>query len=161
MILAASATVILSGCAATVALEPAPDAANPGCAEIMVRLPQSLPNDANNDKRETNAQATAAWGEPASVLLRCGIAPTGPTTLPCININGIDWIEDDSGAPNYRFITYGRVPTTEVIINNNVVSGTSTLVDLTGAISNIPQTNACLDVKDVPALPTSTPVPAP
>jgi hypothetical protein len=161
MILAAAGAALLSGCAATVALEPAPDAVNPGCAEIMVRLPQSLPNDANNDKRETNAQATAAWGDPASVLLRCGITPTGPTTLPCININGIDWIEDDSGAPNYRFITYGRVPTTEVIINNNVVSGTSTLVDLTGVISNIPQTSVCLDVKDVPALPTSTPVPSP
>jgi hypothetical protein len=126
----------------------------------MVRLPLVLPMDASGqDIRETNAQATAAWGDPASVLLRCGITPIGPTTLPCLSINGIDWVEDDSNAPNYRFVTYGRIPATEVIIDSNVVSGTSTLVDLTSAISRIPQTNKCLGLGDGVPIPTAVPAP--
>ncbi len=149
---------LLTACSPAVSLEPAPSATDPGCAEIMVRLPQMLPLDAaGQGLRETNAQATAAWGDPSSVLLRCGITPTGPTTLPCININGVDWIEDDSKAPNYRYLTYGRTPATEVILDSNVVSGTSTLVDLTTAISIIPQTSKCIGLGDGVPIPTSAP----
>ena len=159
-LVAAGLAVLLTACAPVVSLEPAPGATDPGCAEIMVRLPETLPLDATGQlKRETNAQATVAWGDPASVLLRCGTTPQGPTTLPCLNINGIDWVEDDSNAPNYRFVTFGRVPATEVILDSNVVSGTSTLVDLTSAISIIPQTNKCLGLGDGVPIPTSVPAP--
>ena len=158
-VLAAGLVVVgLSACTQTVSLEPAESAADPACADIIVSLPLVLPSDAENqDIRQTDAQATAAWGSPASILLRCGIAPQGPTTLPCLNVNGIDWVEDDSKAPNYRFVTYGRVPTTEVIIDYDVVSGTSTLVDLGPAISKIPQTNKCLGAEDTLDLPTDAP----
>jgi hypothetical protein len=150
--------VALSACAQTVSLEPAESAADPACADIIVSLPLVLPSDADNqDLRQTDAQATAAWGSPASILLRCGIPPQGPTTMPCVNINGIDWVEDVSNAPNYRFVTYGRVPTTEVIIDYDVVSGTSTLVDLGPAISKIPQTNKCLGAEDTLDIPTDSP----
>jgi hypothetical protein len=148
----------LGACAQTVSLEPAESATDPGCADIIVSLPLVLPSDAENqDIRQTDAQATAAWGSPASILLRCGIEPQGPTTLPCINVNGIDWIEDDSNKPSYRYVSYGRVPTTEVIIDSEVVSGTSTLVDLGPSISKIPQKNKCLGAEDTLDIPTDTP----
>ena len=66
--------VSLAGCAAIVPLEPAPDANNPGCAEVIVRLPERV---AEQPQRETNAQATGAWGSPASILLHCGVSVPG------------------------------------------------------------------------------------
>ena len=40
------------------------------------RLPETVDG---LERRETNAQATGAWGNPASVLLRCGVPTPGPT----------------------------------------------------------------------------------
>ncbi|CAN5343880.1 DUF3515 domain-containing protein [soil metagenome] len=145
-LVAALIALAVTGCTPTVALDPATAATDPGCAEIMVRLPASV---ASQDSRETNAQATAAWGSPASVLLRCGVTPYGPTTLPCDNISGIDWIEDDSKAPSYTFTTFGRVPATEVIVDSNAVSASTALVDLRAAIAAVPQTNKCLNANDL------------
>jgi hypothetical protein len=148
----------LSACAQTVSLEPAESAADPACADVIVSLPLVLPSDAENQGiRQTDAQATAAWGSPASVLLRCGIPPQQPTTERCVNVNGIDWVVDESDAPNYRYVTYGRVPTTEVVIDYDVVSGTSTLVDLGPAISKIPQTARCVGPEDALEVPTDAP----
>ena len=145
VVAALAAAVALAGCTPAVSLEPAADAVDPGCAEVVVRLPDTV---ADLAKRETDAQGTGAWGSPASVLLRCGVADTGPTTLPCVDVNGIDWVRDDADAPNYRFTTFGRTPTTEVIVNSDSVSGTTALVDLTNAVQVIPQTSKCTDVSD-------------
>jgi hypothetical protein len=139
------AAVALSGCTPAVSLEAAAGATDPGCADVIVRLPDTVADQA---KRETDAQATGAWGSPASVLLRCGVADTGPTTLPCVDVNGVDWVRDDADAPNYRFTTFGRSPATEVIVNGDAVSGTTALVDLTNAIQVVPQTAQCTDVSD-------------
>lgn len=149
------AAVALTGCAAAVPMQPAEDAVNPDCAAIVVRLPETV---ADQPSRETNAQGTGAWGDPAAVLLTCGVAVPGPTTLPCVNINGIDWIEDDSEAPRYRYTTYGRDPATEVYIDSELVSGSTTLVDLAGAIANVPATTQCVGADDV-TLPPETPAP--
>ena len=138
----------LSACAGIVPMEAAPEANDPACADVIVRLPDTV---AELGKRETNAQSTGAWGEPASVLLRCGIEPSGPTPLPCVNVNGIDWIRDDSAAPIYRFEAYGRQPGLEVIVNaesDPPVSGTSALIDLGTAVSVLPQTRECLSLSD-------------
>src|SRR5664279_2771923 len=92
---------ILAGCAAIVPLEPADDAANVACADVIVHLPDTV---AGLDQRETNAQSTGAWGEPAGVLLRCGVAVPDPTAaLACVTAptDGIDWLRDDSDAPNF------------------------------------------------------------
>ena len=80
----------LVGCAGQVPMTPAKDANNPECASVTVRLPDTV---AELKKRETNAQATGAWGTPASVLLTCGVDVPGPTTLPCVSVNDVDWIE--------------------------------------------------------------------
>ncbi|SEC56544.1 Protein of unknown function [Paramicrobacterium humi] len=150
--------VSLAGCAGAVSLKPAPDANNPDCAAVTVRLPDAVDS---LQKRETTAQATGAWGDPAAVLLHCGVTPIGPTTLPCFQVNGVDWVRDSSEAPLYRFTTFGRTPAVEVVIDNDKASG-SALLDLSGAVSVIPQTSKCLNAEDVtgdgstPA-PTATP----
>jgi hypothetical protein len=135
----------LAGCAGIVPMQPAVDANNPACAPVIVRLPESV---AEQKKRETNAQATGAWGEPATILLHCGVEIPGPSTLPCVEVNGIDWIEDDSQKPTYRYTTFGRTPAIEVVLDSEKVSGTTTLVDLAGAVEKIPATNKCTDLSD-------------
>ena len=135
------ALLTLSGCAATVNLEPAADSNNPGCAEVMVRLPSQL---GGLQERYTNAQATAAWGDPAAVLLRCGLEPVEVSTLPCVTAAGIDWLVDDSLAPSYRFISYARFPAVEVVVDSDNASGITSLEGIAGAVAQLPATKACL-----------------
>ena len=144
--LALAGIALLAGCTPSVPLDPAADAENPGCADLIVRLPDTV---ADQPSRETNAQATGAWGDPAAILLHCGVDVPGPTTLPCVTINGIDWIEDDSGAPLYRFTSYGREPATEIVIDSDRVAGSTALVDLSVAMEFIPATNGCLGAEDL------------
>lgn len=121
----------LSGCTTTVDLDPAADANDPACAEVSVRLPDTV---AGEPRRWTDAQATAAWGEPSAVLLRCGVESPGPTEARCITIGGVDWIVDESRAPKYLVTTYGRTPAVEVFIDNKAVSSNDVLDSLSGAI---------------------------
>ena len=157
-----SVALMLAGCAPTVALDPAPAANSPRCADITVHLPDTV---AGKAQRETNAQATGAWGDPVVVLLRCGVTPIGPTTKPCITVNGIDWVlENDPAATALRYITFGRVPATEVVIQHGKggVTDASVLPALADAIGTIPQQKKerCLDMADVTS-PTTTPTPVP
>lgn len=150
--------LLLAACVPTVAMKPAADANNPKCADVIVHLPDSL---AGKAKRETNAQATSAWGDPAVVLLRCGVAPLGPTTKPCITVNGVDWVlENDPASASLRYITFGREPATEVVIAHGKggVPDASVLPALADAIGEIPQQNGqkCVGASDV-ATPTPTP----
>jgi hypothetical protein len=138
--------LVLAGCAPVLALEPADDATDPACAEVIVRLPDTV---GALSARETNAQGTGAWGEPASVILRCGVPSPAPTaTLPCLTVDGIDWLRDDADEPNYVFTTYGRTPAVEVIVDGNEVSGLSALTDLATAVSYIPADRACVAPED-------------
>jgi hypothetical protein len=140
-LVASLALLTLSGCAATVNLEPAEDSNNPGCAEVMVRLPSQL---GGLQERYTNAQATAAWGDPAAVLLRCGLEPVEVSTLPCVTAAGIDWLVDDSLAPSYRFISYARFPAVEVVVDSDNASGITSLEGIAGAVAQLPATKSCL-----------------
>ncbi|HET7399240.1 MAG TPA: DUF3515 family protein [Intrasporangium sp.] len=58
--------------------------------------------------------AVAAWGDPA-IVARCGLAPLGPTSDPCVTVDGVDWVvralSDGSAAT-----TYGRDPALEVLV---------------------------------------------
>ena len=130
----------LSGCASTVNLEPAEGSNDPACAEVMVRLPSQL---GGLEERYTNAQATAAWGDPAAVLLRCGLEPVEVSPLPCVTAAGIDWLVDDALAPSYRFISYARYPAVEVIVDSDNASGITSLEGLSGAVAQLPATKAC------------------
>ena len=140
-----SAASLLSGCAGDVPMDATPDANNPACADVIVRLP---PRVAELDKRTTNAQATGAWGDPAGVLLYCGIEPSGPTTEECVNVNGVDWVIDDSRAPLYRFEAYGRDPGLEIVVDSEKASGTAAVLDLSAVVKELPQTRKCTSVAD-------------
>ena len=120
--------VLLSGCTQAVNLEAAEDSNNPNCY--------------------TNAQATAAWGNPAAVLLRCGLETVEVSTLPCVTAGTTDWLVDESDAPKYRFISYATFPAVEVIVDSEIASGISTLEGLSQAMSVLPRTKVCTTLVD-------------
>jgi outer membrane murein-binding lipoprotein Lpp len=138
--LLAVAALMLSGCSSTVTVEPAADANNPKCAEVIVRLPSDVEG---MPKRVTGAQSTAAWGEPTHVLLRCGLDPVYSSKLQCVTQAGIDWLIDDSKAPSYRFITFGRKPAAEVIMDSRVISGAAVLDAMAPSVQYLPSTRTC------------------
>jgi hypothetical protein len=158
--------VLLTACAPAVAIAPAADATNPKCADVIVHLPQSL---MDYPQRETDAQATSAWGAPAAILLRCGVSAPPPTSDRCYTVAGVDWVISNT-KKIYTFTTYGRVPSTQVIVDSNLTNGRSTeaLDELSEAIGWIPQSkkHKCDDVlgssgaggSATPA-PTATPTP--
>ena len=140
---AAAATlvaILLTGCAPTINVEAGVLANDPACAEIIVRLPSTV---AGFEKRTTNAQATGAWGNPTAVILRCGLEPVEVSALTCVTASDIDWLVDDSEAPSYRFISYGRSPATEVIVDSTQVAGVTALDELSGAMQSIEATKRC------------------
>ncbi len=137
----AMGTIALTGCTATVALEPAPDANNPACADVVVRLPDTIDTLA---KRGTNSQSTAAWGEPTSVIFRCGLPEVSVSKLTCVTASDIDWLVDDTNRPSYRFVSFARKPAIEVIVDSTKVSGVTALDELSSAISYIPASKRCL-----------------
>lgn len=139
------AASLLTGCATDVPMEAAPDANNPACADVIVRLPDTV---AGQDRRTTNAQATGAWGEAAPVQLTCGIEAGGPTTDTCVNVNDVDWVIDESAAPIYRFEAYGRTPGLVVYVDSEIVSGTEVAVDLSAVVKELPQERHCTDISD-------------
>ena len=134
---------VLTGCAPLVALEPADLANDPECAEIIVRLPDELAGEA---KRRVNAQSTAAWGEPVSVILRCGLEPVEVSPLPCVTAGDIDWLVDDSQAPSFRFISYARIPATEVVIDSTRLAGVTVLEQLAGSVGTLEATKRCTEI---------------
>jgi len=127
--------IALAGCGATVALDPAPDANDPHCADVTVRLPGTVDGQA---RRWTDAQATGAWGSPTAVILTCGVIPLGPTTLPCHTVEGVDWIIDDAEAPHYRVTSFARTPAVEVYLDNDVVASAAVLDALSRIVSLLP-----------------------
>jgi hypothetical protein len=124
-----------------VSLEPAADANNPGCADIIVRLPDGVDGQ---ERRTTNAQSTAAWGNPTTVILRCGIEPVEISTLPCVTASDVDWLVDESAKPSFRFISFGRDPAIEVIVDSENAVGVNALESLAPAVQSIEATKRCL-----------------
>jgi hypothetical protein len=144
--------VSLGGCARTVSLPAAPHAAAVDCAEVTVRLPHTV---AGLSKRVTDAQATAAWGNPADVILRCGVTSPGPTTLHCVNALGVDWVVDDTVDTAIRYTTFGRTPAVQVVLDHTKVSDADVLGDLKAAVTVIPQRRACTGPGDSGTEPTA------
>lgn len=168
---AVALAALLSGCSVPVTVQPAPDAANPACAPLMIALPDTL-GDAQ--LRKTTSQATAAWGDPSAVVLRCGVASPGPTTDRCVSVNGVDWVikEDGpssggasapaagqpSGQPDsgtYTLTTFGREPATELLLDTGRVSSATVLASLSSAVSKIPATRHCVGQEDLAKLPAN------
>lgn len=134
------AGLLVTGCGGPVAdVEAAPEATHPVCAEAMVALPDTV---AGLDRRETDSQATAAWGDPSAVVLRCGVPTPGPTTEHCVSANGVDWITRDDG-DHWTLTTYGRTPAVEVLFDDTRAASSSVMVDLAAAVSRIPAAGGC------------------
>jgi hypothetical protein len=163
VVAAAIALVVLSGCAPTVALQPASHATNKSCAGVIARVPDTV---STLDARETNAQGTAAWGTPATITLRCGVPVPDPTsTLVCVTVDGIDWLLDDSQDPLFVFTTYGRDPATSVTVDSTDknASANAALTDLSSALGSIQTKHRCVDPSDTleGGEPVDTPTPTP
>ena len=146
--LAVVATLGLTGCTTTIDLDPSPSANEPLCAEVTSQLPGTVSGE---PRRWTDAQATGAWGEPAKILLTCGVEPPGPTTLSCQTVAGVDWIIDDSDAPRFRVTTYGRTPAVEIYLdttadeNGQGVSSRDVLDALSPIVAVLPVDGQCLE----------------
>lgn len=143
----------LAGCGAgTVALEPAADSNAPECADITVRLPELLGGSGpsgTQDRRWTNAQATGAWGDPTSVILRCGVEVPGPTTLQCVTFGAVDWIVDPSDLPWQRITTYGRDPAVQISIDTSVLSPDGVLDRMSSIVDILPENgHSCVSLDD-------------
>ena len=138
---------LLSGCAQAVPFDAAKDGANALCADVTVRLPDEVGDD--YERRQTDSQGTAAWGDPSVALLRCGVEIPGPTsTLPCVKTGDVYWLRDGSDPDNPVFITYGREPATEVIVKRSAVSPGVVLLDVSQAVAYTKETRQCTDVED-------------
>src|SRR5690606_7775662 len=144
------ALLAVSGCSSTVALKPAPDANNPACAEVTVRLPDAIDDF---DRRWTDAQATGAYGDPTTIIVACGVAVPGPTaTLQCVTLEGIDWLVDESAAPWMRMTTYGRDPAVQVFVNTEEAGANEVLTNssLVGAVRTTAATAECTTPDELP-----------
>ena len=116
---AAIAVLLLAGCSPTVAMSPAaPNANDPGCAAAIVRMPDLL---GDYPLRSTDAQGTAAWGDPTVALLYCGVPVPQVSELPCIEIQGVFWLREEVDA-GLAFTTYGRDPAVRVVIDTDAFS---------------------------------------
>lgn len=147
---AAAVVLALSGCAPVVDVAPAKDAANPACAPMMVALPETM-GDAV--LRKTNSQATAAWGDPSKVILRCGVNVPGPTTDRCVSVNGVDWVIKE-GDPVWTLTTFGREPATEILMDPDQISSATVLAELSAAAGKIKATRNCVGQEELQNLPT-------
>lgn len=108
--------LVLAGCSQPLVVEPAPYAADPDCARVMLAMPPVI---GGLDVRGTTSQATAAYGEEFPVVVRCGVEPPGPTTERCVAVDGEagsqDWLVADEG-DQWRATSFGRSPAVEVVI---------------------------------------------
>lgn len=132
--------LLLAGCAPTVHLSPAEEANSLACADVMVRLPDEVDG---LTRRSTDSQSTAAWGEPAAVILRCGLPTATASSLRCITQGDVDWLVDESEAPSYRFITFGRNPATEVIVDSKNAVGVNVIDAISAVVVNQKATAHC------------------
>ncbi len=139
------AVASLAGCSPIVALTPAPDANNPDCAAVIVRLPDAV---AGLPKRQTDAQATGAWGEPDAVVLTCGVDVPAASELPCID-KGVFWLRDDSNDGYWLFTSFGRDPAVDVAVDRDIASGPGVVLeDLENAVSFTPENGLeCTDTE--------------
>ena len=136
----------LAGCAPVVSMAPAAEFANdPGCAAAIVRMPDALGDYA---LRTTDAQSTAAWGQPTVALLYCGVPVPEVSDLPCVEIEGIFWLREEVDA-GLAFTTYGRDPAVRLVVDTDALNPGIALNDIANAVSYLPTNDReCVDLED-------------
>ena len=149
---AALPALLLAGCTSAVQVDPAPSAADPVCAEVILSLPGEL---AGLPRVPTTSQATAGWGSPqAAIVLRCGVAPMGPTTDPCVTVTdptggSVDWVVTADGThadKTWTFVTYGRIPAVEVTVPQSLAGDKpdGLLMDVGSAVRHTAPLRTCV-----------------
>jgi len=107
----------------------------------MLALPSAIDGQ---DKRVTTSQSTAAWGDPASVVLACGVPNRGPSNDPCTTVGGVDWVaHQNKEADSWTLSAYGRVPRIEVTLDTSRVSSATVATALTDAAKLAPASKRC------------------
>lgn len=135
------AASLLAGCTAPVKVDPAPSAAAADCSEVMLSLPQEIDGQ---QKVTTTSQSTAAWGNPAAIVLRCGTVDPGPTSDPCTTVEDVDWTARENASENSWTLTaYGRVPGLEVTLDSSKVTSASVATALTESALRAEPTKRC------------------
>ncbi|WP_413601668.1 DUF3515 family protein [Curtobacterium sp. Curtsp57] len=136
----------LTGCTNAVTMTAAPSANAAACAAAQVRLPDTV--DTKYQLRNTNAQSTAAWGQPSAALYHCGVAVPTVSDLPCFSKGSVDWIRDDEGK-QIVYTTFGRDPAVQVVIDSTKTTD-QVLQDIGNAVETLPKDgHECLDPSDV------------
>lgn len=135
LLLLPAVTLLLAGCAPTVGLTPAAEASSVGCAGIVVRLPDTIDGA---ERRTTDAQGTAAWGNPPSVTLTCGVVTPDRTTIECYTFGAVDWLTQArtiDGMDWNVYTTYGRSPGTQLLVDPESIQPAEVLNDLSDPIA--------------------------
>jgi hypothetical protein len=103
---------MLSGCSSIDVADPVGARSAP-CRSVAARWPTTV---GGQQLRPTSSSSAAvrAWGDPP-IIARCGLPPIGPTTDPCLDVSGIDWVAHQL-TDGVRFTTYGRSPAIEVLV---------------------------------------------
>ena len=137
---------VLTGCTNAVPMTAAPSANAAACANAQVRLPETV--DTKYALRNTNAQSTAAWGDPSAAVYHCGVAVPTVSDLPCFSQGSVDWIRDDRGK-QVVYTTFGRDPAVQVVIDTSKATA-SVLQDVGNAVDSLPKDgHECLDPSQV------------
>lgn len=136
-----TAVTALTACSGGVAsVEPAPHAADPECAEVMLAMPEVI---GEHPQRETDSQGTSVWGSPSRVVVRCGVEPPGPSPEHCVNADGVDWLALEEDSADWRLISYGREPAVEVLLDVEEVPSSTVMLALAGAVERVEQSREC------------------
>ena len=142
---AALLTVAVAGCSDdgdTADLAAAPDGGSQACAGVVDRAPAKV---LDRERATPQPVGMAAWGDPP-IVLQCGVTlDEGPTSDPCLAIEGVDWLLDNPGDEDRpaAFVTYGRSPGVRVTVPGDRQEATGALVDLAGAVSPLPVAKRC------------------
>ncbi len=150
---------LLSGCSGTLVVDAAPHATDPECASVMLRMPDAIDG---HKQRATSSQGTTAWGDPAAAIVRCGMNSPGPTTDHCVNVGGVDWISTEQNKNSWKFVSYGRSPAVEVLVDPRAESGANALNAISPAVAYIKQDRKCENAADIskqgtPETPSASP----
>lgn len=139
----------LAGCSRAVAVEAAPQASSPLCAQVYTALPEGV---AGLDRRETTAQGAAAWSGGADdevVVLRCGVRELDALESAggCQAVEGqgaqVDWIPGEERDGRVTWTTYGRSPAIALEMPADTAVTSSAPLDVGPAVALVPQSRAC------------------
>lgn len=124
-------------------IRPGADARNPSCGRITEESPREL---GGRTREEVDLPGVAVWGD-GDVVLRCGLPAPPPTTDPCFEAGGVDWVIDLKKSTRDRkvIVTYGRSPATEVTFAADMTTTDAAILGLSSTVAPlVEQTDQCI-----------------